>query len=307
MYHTWGNATWIIEGDISDCFGSLPHEKILSLLGEKIHDGRFLHLVEKLLNAGYLEEWKYHRPLSGVPQGSLVSPILSTLLLDKLDKFVEPVLIPQYTQGETRKLNPDYRTLQSQMRTLFAKGQKEAALNVRKRMQKLPSIHPRDPDWRRLKYIRYADDFGLAFTGPKSEAEAIKQAVATFLREELGLKLSEEKTLITHARSQAARFLGYAHYDDAKRTLATARAAIASNDEVSTAKSDDESHEPSLWKNANALSKQENPSIEPNCSRRVISPVSLPPNLSIEDSSTTLATPTLSIGSRASSRRWKRR
>jgi hypothetical protein len=151
------------------------------------------------------------------------------------------------------------------MRTLFAKGQKEAALNVRKRMQKLPSIHPRDPDWRRLKYIRYADDFGLAFTGPKSEAEAIKQAVATFLREELGLKLSEEKTLITHARSQAARFLGYAHYDDAKRTLATARAAIASNDEVSTAKSDDESHEPSLWTNANALSKQENPSIEPNC------------------------------------------
>jgi hypothetical protein len=95
------------------------------------------------------------------------------------------------------------------MRTLFAKGQKEAALKVRKRMQKLPSIHPRDPDWRRLKSIRYADDFGLAFTGPKSEAEAMKRAVATFLREELGLKLSEEKTLITHARSQAARFLGY--------------------------------------------------------------------------------------------------
>jgi retron-type reverse transcriptase len=80
---------------------------MLSLLREKIHDGRFLHLVEKLLNAGYLEEWKYHRPLSGVPQGSLVSPILSNILLDKLDKFVETVLIPQYTQGETRKLNPE--------------------------------------------------------------------------------------------------------------------------------------------------------------------------------------------------------
>ncbi len=71
IYHTWGNATWIIEGDISDCFGSLPHEKILSILREKIHDGRFLHLVEKLLDAGYLEEWKYHRTLSGVPQGSI--------------------------------------------------------------------------------------------------------------------------------------------------------------------------------------------------------------------------------------------
>jgi Reverse transcriptase (RNA-dependent DNA polymerase) len=138
----------------------------------------------------------------------MVSPILSNILLDKLDQFVEPVLIPQYTRGETRKLNPHYRTLQSQTRTLFAKGQPPSALKMRKRMQKLPSIHPRDPDWRRLKYIRYADDFGLAFTGPKSEAEEIKRAVATFLREELGLKLFEEKTLITYARSQAAHFLG---------------------------------------------------------------------------------------------------
>src|SRR5437867_11581824 len=106
---------------ISDCFGSLPHEKILSILREKIQDGRFLHLLEKLLDAGYLEEWKYHRTLSGVPQGSIVSPILSNILLDKLDQFVETVLIPQYTRGETRKLNREYRTLQSQMRTLFAK------------------------------------------------------------------------------------------------------------------------------------------------------------------------------------------
>jgi len=209
IYHTWGNATWIIEGDISNCFGSLPHEKILSILQEKIHDGRFLHLVKKLLDAGYLEEWKYHRTLSGVPQGSIVSPILSNILLDKLDKYVETVLIPQYTRGETRKLNQEYRTLQGRMRTLFSKGQKEAARKMKKQFQKLPSINPRDPDWRRLKYIRYADDFGLAFTGPKSEAEEIKRAVSTFLREELGLKLSEEKTLITHARSQAARFLGY--------------------------------------------------------------------------------------------------
>ena len=209
IYHTWGNATWIIEGDISDCFGSLPHEQILALLRANIHDGRFLHLVKKLLDAGYLEEWKYHQTLSGVPQGALVSPILSNILLDHLDKFVETVLMPQYTQGKTRKLNQEYRTLQSQMRTLFSKGQKEAACKMRKRLQTLPSINPRDPDYRRLKYSRYADDFGLAFTGPKSEAEEIKRQVATFLREKLGLTLSEEKTLITHARSKAARFLGY--------------------------------------------------------------------------------------------------
>ncbi len=209
MYHTWGSATWIIEGDISDCFGSLSHELILSTLGEKIHDGRFLHLMKKLLDAGYLEDWTYHRTLSGVPQGSIVSPILSNILLDKLDTFVETVLIPQYTRGEKRKLNQEYVKRHKQMHKLLRNGQKEAALKLRKQLQKLPSIDPHDPNYRRLKYVRYADDFGLAFTGPKQEAEDIKRQLATFLCEELGLTLSEEKTLITHARSEAAHFLGY--------------------------------------------------------------------------------------------------
>src|SRR5947208_2219831 len=119
IYHTWGSATWIIEGDISDCFGSLSHELILSALSEKIHDGRFLHLMKKLLDAGYLEDWKYHRTLSGVPQGSIVSPILSNILLDKLDTFVETVLIPQYTRGEKRKLNQEYVKLHRQMHKLL--------------------------------------------------------------------------------------------------------------------------------------------------------------------------------------------
>src|SRR5437588_776645 len=115
IYHTWGSATWIIEGDISDCFGSLPHNLILSVLSEKIHDGRFLHLMKKLLDAGYLEDWKFNRTLSGVPQGSIVSPILSNILLDKLDTFVETVLIPQYTRGAKRKLNQEYVKLHRQM------------------------------------------------------------------------------------------------------------------------------------------------------------------------------------------------
>jgi hypothetical protein len=137
------------------------------------------------------------------------SPILSNILLDKLDTFVETVLIPQYTRGEKRKLNQEYVKLRRQMHKLLRHGQKEAALKLRKQLQKLPSIDPHDPDYRRLKYVRYADDFGLAFTGPKQEAEDIKRQVGAFLREELGLSLSEEKTLITHARSEAAHFLGY--------------------------------------------------------------------------------------------------
>ena len=158
IYHTWGSATWIIEGDIADCFGSLSHELILSVLREKIHDGRFLQLMRKLLDAGYLEDWKFNQTLSGVPQGSIVSPILSNILLDKLDTFVETVLIPQHTRGEKRKLNPEYVKLHKQMHKLLRQGQKEAALKVRKQLQKLPSIDPQDPDYRRLKYVRYADD-----------------------------------------------------------------------------------------------------------------------------------------------------
>lgn len=209
IYHTWDGVTWIIEGDISDCFGSLDHDLLIATLGEKIQDGRFLRLMKKLLDAGFLEDWKFNQTLSGVPQGSIVSPILSHILLDKLDKYVETTLIPQYTRGRKRKLNQEYVKLHRQMHKRFKKGQKEAALRIRKQLQKLPSIDPHDPDYRRLKYIRYADDFALAFTGPKSEAEEIKRQIATFLREELKLHLSEEKTLITHARTGAAHFLGY--------------------------------------------------------------------------------------------------
>ena len=209
IYHTWKGTVWIIEADIADCFGSLDHKLILSTLGEHIQDGRFLGLVKKLLDAGYLEEWKLNKTLSGVPQGSILSPVLSNILLSKLDRFVETTLIPRYTRGKRRKLNPTYERLRIQVYRLRKKGQMEAARKCKQQAQQLPSVDTHDPDYRRLRYCRYADDFALAFTGPKEEAEEIKQQLRTFLLEELKLNLSEEKTLITHARSQAAKFLGY--------------------------------------------------------------------------------------------------
>ena len=209
IYHTWKGTTWIIEGDISDCFGSLSHDVLLDILSENIHDGRFLTLVKRLLDAGYLEDWKYNRTLSGVPQGSILSPLLSNVMLDKLDTFVETTLIPHYTKGKERKPNKAYKQLMHRAHYLRKKGQKEAASRLRAQAQRLPSEDTQDPSYRRLKYCRYADDFALAFIGPKSEAEAIKQHLRLFLQEELKLNLSAEKTLITHARSEAAKFLGY--------------------------------------------------------------------------------------------------
>jgi len=209
IYFNWAGATWIIEGDISDCFGSFDHELLIATLSEKIHDGRFLTLMRKLLDAGYLEDWKFNKTLSGVPQGSIVSPILSNILLDTLDRFVETVLIPQYTRGDQRKPNKEYEKLISRAHRRFKKGQTKAAQEIRRQAQKLPSKDAHDPDYRRLKYCRYADDFALAFIGPKSEAEEIKRQLGAFLRKELKLQLSENKTLITHARSEAAKLLGY--------------------------------------------------------------------------------------------------
>ena len=207
--NTWTGTTWFVEGDISDCFGSLDHEILLGILAEKIHDNRFLRLIRNMLKAGYLEDWEYRDTLSGVPQGGTVSPILSNIYLDKLDKFVERELIPQYTRGARRKPNPEYARIASRLRRARRHGDRAAARDLEKQLRTLPRDDPMDPGYRRLKYIRYADDHILGFIGPKAEAEEIKGRLAAFLRETLGLELNDAKTLITHARSQRARFLGY--------------------------------------------------------------------------------------------------
>ena len=209
IQNTWTGTTWFIEGDISDCFGSLDHEILLRILAEKIHDQRFLRLIRNMLKAGYLEDWEYRDSLSGCPQGGVVSPILSNVYLDKLDKFVEQELIPQYTRGTRRKCNPEYDRIQYQLARARKRGDRAAARNLEKQLRSLPASDPMDPGYRRLKYTRYADDHILGFIGPKAEAEEIKAKLAKFLRETLGLELNQQKTLITHARSQHARFLGY--------------------------------------------------------------------------------------------------
>ena len=207
--NTWTGTTWFIEGDISDCFGSLSHEIMLGILAQKIHDQRFLRLIRNMLKAGYLEDWEYHETLSGSPQGGVVSPILSNIYLHKLDEFVEQELIPQYTRGARRKSNPEYNSIKARRGHAQRHGDRAAARDLEKQMRRLPSKDPMDPGYRRLRYLRYADDHLLGFTGPKAEAEQIKAGLAEFLRETLGLELNQQKTLITHARSQPARFLGY--------------------------------------------------------------------------------------------------
>lgn len=163
IYYGWSGTTWFIEGDISGCFNNLDHGLLISALSEHIHDGRFINLIRQLLKAGYLEEWKFNRTLSGVPQGSIVSPVLSNILLDKLDKFVETILIPHYTKGVKRQRNPEYKHLMGQAERCYWKGEKQQAALYRKQAQQLPSVDTHDPDFRRLRYCRYADDWLIGF------------------------------------------------------------------------------------------------------------------------------------------------
>ena len=200
---------WFVEGDIRDCFGQIDHEILLKILAEKICDNRFLRLIRNMLRAGYLEDWVYHETLSGTPQGGIVSPLLSNIYLHKLDEYAERSLIPQYTRGGRRKASPEYRRTAARRRAFLKEGDRASARKLGKKMRVLPSGDPMDPGYRRLFYIRYADDHLLGFIGPKAEAEEIKASLAAFLRETLALEMNADKTLITHATTSAARFLGY--------------------------------------------------------------------------------------------------
>ncbi len=205
----WKAISWFIEGDISKCFDKIDHSILSNILAEKIQDNRLLRLIANLLRAGYLEDWKWNRTLSGVPQGGVISPLLSNIYLDRLDRFVEDTLIPQYTSGEIRARNRDYRHQEYLARKARKEGNREQWSAAKRAMRSLPSYDTHDPDFRRLTYVRYADDFLLGFIGPRHEAEEIKARIAQFLTETLRLEMSQAKTLITHARSESARFLGY--------------------------------------------------------------------------------------------------
>ncbi len=204
----WKGTKWFIEGDIRGCFDNINHGKLVAILERNIKDERLMKLLKGMLDAGYLEDWSYHQTYSGVPQGGVLSPLLTNIFLNELDTYIEQTLSPQYTQGEKRAANPEYKRIQQLQRRAKKEGDFELHRELRKVQQRLPSKLTDDPHFRRLHYCRYADDFLLGFVGPLQEAEEIKSKIREFLQT-LGLTLSEEKTLITHATQACARFLSY--------------------------------------------------------------------------------------------------
>ena len=234
IHKNWSGIKWFIEGDIKGCFDNIDHTILMHILRENIQDNRFLRLIEGLLKAGYCEQWTYHPSQSGTPQGGIVSPILSNIYMDRLDKFVEDMLLPEYTREAQRKRHPEYMRLTRLAYQYRKTGKLERAEELRKEAQQYPSVAPEDPEYRRLRYVRYADDFLLGFSGPKAEAEEIKQRLTTFLGTKLNLTLAAEKTLLTHALTGKARFLGYeigimkcqTKFDDKRRRVINGKVGL---------------------------------------------------------------------------------
>jgi hypothetical protein len=196
-------------GDIKGCFDNLDHKCIIEVLRRKVHDETFRVLIEGMLNVGYVEDWKYYKTYSGTPQGGIVSPLLANIVLNEFDKYIEDTIIPENTKGKHRKRNAEYMKMANEAVKARKEGNYKQATELQKVYSKLPTQNYEDPNFRRLKYVRYADDFLLGFIGPREEARAIKEEIGEYLRKEVKLEMSVEKTLISHAWKGSARFLNY--------------------------------------------------------------------------------------------------
>lgn len=212
---------WFVEGDIKGCFDNVDHHVLVRILRRRIKDEYFISLIWKFLKAGYMEDWVYHNTYSGTPQGSLISPILANIYLNELDVFMAKYA-ESFNCGKGRKINPAYkkpldvrRGKQEWLKRNSAKISEEKRQKVMAEIQELnnylstvPYSDPMDTEYKRVVYVRYADDFLIGVIGSKEDAKQVKIDVGEFIKEQLHLEISPEKTLITHG-NDFARFLGY--------------------------------------------------------------------------------------------------
>ncbi|MDL2259232.1 group II intron reverse transcriptase/maturase [Eubacteriales bacterium OttesenSCG-928-K08] len=214
LKHQFHGTRWFVEGDIKGCFDNIDHHILVGVINAKIKDARIIKLIWKLLKAGYMENWQYHATYSGTPQGGIISPLFANIYLHELDKFVAK-LAKNFDRPRTQKYTDEYDLLQRKVKLLSAQagratGDKKRQLLaerkiVKAELLKTPSKSQTD---KKIKYIRYADDFIIGVNGSKEDCVEIKRQLSEFIAGTLKMELSEEKTLITHSNNYA-RFLGY--------------------------------------------------------------------------------------------------
>lgn len=211
-------ANWFIEGDIKGFFDNIDHHILIDTLRERISDERFIRLIWKFLKAGYIEDFTFHNTYSGTPQGGIISPILANIYLDKFDKYMREYA-ESFDKGKKRRENPLHAKysrkairLRKAIRNTADEGIKRELLSQLKDAEamtrKVSASMAMDSTYKRLKYIRYADDFLIGVIGSKEDCAKMKEDFTLYMRDKLKLELSEEKTLITNAQ-ESAKFLGY--------------------------------------------------------------------------------------------------
>ena len=212
---------WFVEGDIKGCFDHVDHHALVNILRRRIQDEHFIGLIWKFLKAGYMENWVYHNTYSGTPQGSIISPILANIYLNELDVFMAQYA-QTFRQGNKRRINPAYKKPLDKRRgkqewlkrneSKISPEQKATVMaeinEINQYLRTIPYVDPMDDSYKRLVYVRYADDFLIGVIGSKADARQVKIDVGMFIREQLHLELSQEKTLITHG-TDFAQFLSF--------------------------------------------------------------------------------------------------
>ena len=219
---TFTGTNWFVEGDIHACFDSFDHHVLIELLKKRIDDEAFIQLIWKFLKAGYMEQWTFDRTYSGVPQGAGVSPVLCNIYLNELDRYMEKYAQEFNTKAQKKRFSAAYKSSVSRTyryrkagREIWNELSPEERKVRSKTLKKLemeeksitPTI-PKDADYKRIQYTRYADDFLIGVIGSKEDAEKVKQDVKVFLWDCLKLEMSDAKTKVTHTGDRA-RFLGY--------------------------------------------------------------------------------------------------
>ncbi len=216
-------AKWIIEGDITDCFGTIPHGVILNCLRKRIKDERFIDVIRKLLQAGVMEAGNFSPSYSGTPQGGIASPLLANIVLHELDVWLEEQMKvnppTQTAAGRNARSNPEYMRLHYRMtaiqryldgkRPLPKKATPEGLRRELREKLRLRNLQPRCLPRKVTYYCRYADDFLVVLChASKTEATQMKTAITEWMKTNLGLTLNQDKTHITHWQEKL-RFLGY--------------------------------------------------------------------------------------------------
>src|SRR5579863_9989003 len=175
---------WVIEGDLASYFDTVHHRKLIGCVKRRIRDRRLILLLWRFLRAGHVDAGIFQMSSTGVPQGGVVSPFLSNIMLNELDRHMESGYVGAGARNETQGWN--------------ASVKKQTPIAVCEERRLRP----------RVSYARYADDFVVVVKGTRAEAESIREELREFLDKGLRLTLNMEKTHVTHVNDGFV-FLGH--------------------------------------------------------------------------------------------------